>query len=294
MAWPSRPLTLTVLAMSKKSFLPKSPLVSVRADTSIGDCVRLLRDKSIGALVITSANVREDLIGIFTERDLVKNIELIHRGNFWDNPVRAIMTATLRTITVDQIKSAPKIMARYNIRHLPVVSEEKGRKRVIGVISMRDLFRTVMEQFDFDLDKVFSGLPAQALVPPKRKNKLAGVFSSDPKFRELVDKSSKLTKHLIVKAMSLKADLENMDDYLARFEVLVVDLEDMSKVQVSKFLASVHASKTKNSIYLVFNPLTLAPEVNQMLHKLSERKEIHLLAKPMALGLFYEKFIREI
>jgi CBS domain-containing protein len=50
----------------KKIPLPASPVASVRADTSIEDCVRLMRDRSIGALVILSDNIREEIVGIFT------------------------------------------------------------------------------------------------------------------------------------------------------------------------------------------------------------------------------------
>ena len=59
------------------SLTPQARVWSVRADLPIAECVRVLRDRSVGALVVLSDNVFEEIVGIFTERDLVKNIELI-------------------------------------------------------------------------------------------------------------------------------------------------------------------------------------------------------------------------
>ena len=140
--------------MPKPPLLPSAPVRFVRADVSIGECIRILRDHSIGALVVLSDDVEENLVGIFTERDLVKNIELVQRGAFWDAPVRTVMTTTLRTITVADLNDAPKIMAKYNIRHLPLVEKKGDRTRVVGVFSMRDIFRVVMENFHYDLGRV--------------------------------------------------------------------------------------------------------------------------------------------
>lgn len=283
--------------MKKSILLPSSPVCAVRADTSIADCVRLMRDKSIGALVITSANVKEEIVGMFTERDLIKQIELIHKGGFWDNPVRSVMTSTVRTVSVDKLEEAPKIMARYNIRHLPIVSEEKGHPRLVGVISMRDLFRTVMEKFDYDFDKIFpapspSATPARK--PSRPKQKLVGVFSEDPSLRALVDKAAKFTGHLLVKALTLKSEFNALDDVLAKFETLFIDLDGMSVTNRAELLAQLKGLSPKRSIFIAFSPLLVDESTKLQLRKLHDNHQVHLFSKPLAFGLFFEKFLREI
>lgn len=284
--------------MKKKLGLPASVIASVRVDTSIADCVRLLRDRSIGALLVTSANAREDLVGVFTERDLVKNIELIHRGGFWENPVRTVMTTTLRTVSIDKIEDAPRLMARYNIRHMPVMGLGKDAKRVIGVLSMRDLFRVAMEQVDYNVDRLLNPPSPVAAVAAKTKTKakrkLVGVFSSDKNIRELIDQSARMSQHLIVKAQSLADDFEGIEEVLNRFEVLVVDLDSMPAITLSKFLARAKSLTGTPPVYVLFSPLLISDDTKMVIHKLADSRRIHLIAKPVALGLLYEKLLKRI
>ena len=116
-----------------------SPLV-VRADTSVAECIRLMKDNNVGAVLIVSDNSDQILIGIFTERDLLKKIELIHQGNHWLSPVRTVMTSPVKTLEYSQLHAAGKIMLQHRFRHLPIVSKEDGTERLLGIISMRDLF----------------------------------------------------------------------------------------------------------------------------------------------------------
>lgn len=278
--------------MKKSPLLPRSPVSAVRADTTISDCVKIMRDKSIGALVITSANVKEEIVGIFTERDLVKEFELIHKGGFWDNPVRSVMTSVVRTITVDKVEDAPRIMAKYNIRHLPVVSVEKGRTYLVGVVSMRDIFRIAMEKLDYDLSRISPPTPPG--VKPRTGRKLVGVFTEDKALRELVDKTTKLTGHMLVKGLTFKTEGESILGHLEKFDALFIDLEKMSPVESAELLAQAKAIPAQKAVFIAFNPVLENENNKASLHKLSDRKQIHLFAKPIAFGLFYEKFLNVI
>jgi CBS domain-containing protein len=271
----------------KKKLVPTSPLVAVRADTSIASCVRLMRDRAVGSLVIVSANVREDLVGIFTERDLLKNVELIQKGNFWEHPVRTVMTSPVRTVSVDKLAEGPRIMARYSIRHLPVVSVERGRTRVVGVLSMRDLFRFAMEKVDYEL---LSIMPVAQ--PPRSTQKMVGIFSADKSVRDLVDQAARQTEHLLVKARALPTQMTAMEDAFSRFDGLVVDIDGVAPVHIAKFLA--RAAKGKRGLLVLFSPLTASPETKTVLHQLAESKRVPLLAKPLSLGLFFEKFLTHL
>jgi CBS domain-containing protein len=265
-------------------------LWTVRADVPISECVRLLRDHSVGALVVLSDDYKEEIVGIFTERDLVKNAELIQRGGFWDTPVRTVMTADPHVITVAQVHEAPRLMARHHIRHLPVVAEERGKRRLVGVISMRDVFRFVMEEFDFDLGKVYR-VPAPTR---KRQKKLMAIFSSDPAIAELVDKGAKLTKHLLVRAAPLRTEFENLQEVLSRFDALFVDLDNLKAVELAKVIAVAKSVGRENLLFLAFNPARVEPAVLEELRRISSRSRVRLLSKPIALGLLYEQFLKDV
>ena len=178
-------------------------------------------------------------------------------------------------------------MARYSIRHLPVVSTEKGRTRVVGVLSMRDLFRFAMERVDYDLSSLIP-----TAQPTKATQKLVGVFSGDKSIRELVDQAAKQTEHLLVKARALPTQMTAMEDAFSRFDGLVVDIDGVAPVHIAKFLA--RAAKGKRGLLVLFNPLTASVETKTVLHQLADAKRVHLLAKPLSLGLFFEKFLTHL
>jgi CBS domain-containing protein len=76
----------------------------------------------------------ERLLGIFTERDIVKAL-----GQHFDAAGHAVsewMTSDPTTVPADtQVDEALRTMLDRGFRHLPVVEGE----RVVGVVSMRDL-----------------------------------------------------------------------------------------------------------------------------------------------------------
>lgn len=274
----------------KKSLkqLGNSPVAAVRADTSIGASIRIMREQNIGALVITSDNAREDIVGIFTERDLLKNLELLTNGAFWESAIRTVMTSPIRTITPEQIHEAPKIMARHKIRHLPIVKEEKGKKRLVGVVSMRDLFRIVMEQFDYDLNDFLHTLEKKE----EGYSEMVGIFSQDKQLIELVDQGTKFSSYIILKSIPWNKGFDHLADILKQFKAIMIDLDGLTDTQKAKIIAQSKSIPASNSLYFVFTPLNLKSETSLALHKLAENKQVHLLAKPIAMGLLYEKFIK--
>lgn len=105
--------------------------VAVRPDCPVREVMRHLNAHRIGAVLVTAADGR--LVGIFTERDLVRRVTVALPG--WrDYPVSEWMTP--RPFTVEPAvgwEDAVAQMTRLKVRHLPVV--EGGR--VVGIVSTR-------------------------------------------------------------------------------------------------------------------------------------------------------------
>jgi CBS domain-containing protein len=75
------------------------------------------------------------LIGIFTERDLMRRVVAVHR-NADSTTLRDVMTTALVTCTPDATTSdCGALMSERRIRHLPVIDGDK----VLGVITTGDL-----------------------------------------------------------------------------------------------------------------------------------------------------------
>lgn len=117
-----------------------SPALCVSDHTPVSECVRKMRDQKVGSLLIMAHDQPGKMVGIFTERDLLKRIDEIQHGDHWDKPVAHLMTRPVQTLEVGNLFEAGPRMLKEGFRHLPVVhSEKRGASELIGVISIRDV-----------------------------------------------------------------------------------------------------------------------------------------------------------
>lgn len=259
---------------------------SVRADTSIEECVRILRNQSIGALVITSDDSHEEMVGIFTERDLVKHIEIIQHGDFWKRAVRTVMSSNIKTITVDKINEAPKIMAKHHIRHLPIVENVKGRQRLLGVLSMRDLFRLAMEEINYDLEAFLEKPKAQRSSKPVT----LAIVSKDKAIQDLAAHGAGVNQNITVK----KSNIDSPFFESASMGALLLDIDGLADRDWAEALKKILAKKKNILVLLAFNPVSISEKTRDYLHKLSRGERLQLLSKPIALGQLYEILLNDI
>ena len=126
----------------------KSPeLFAVAPGAPVIDAVRLMADKSIGALLVMEGPA---LAGILSERDYARKVVLEGRSSH-DTPVRAIMTTQVVTITPEYgIQACMQLVTDHRIRHLPVL--EGGQ--VVGIISIGDLVAAVIADQQHELDQL--------------------------------------------------------------------------------------------------------------------------------------------
>ena len=118
--------------------------VTLPRTTMVREAVQLMARRRIGALLIV-----EDgrLHGIFTERDAM--VRIVAEGRDPDSTTLGeVMTADPQTIQAsDSVLLALELMNKHGFRHLPVV--EAGG--LVGIVSIRDLYRNVKEQMDDDI-----------------------------------------------------------------------------------------------------------------------------------------------
>lgn len=115
---------------------PRAP-VTVPPDATLGDAVKLMIDRRVGAVLVVGAG--GELVGILTERDFLTRVA--GRAGFETLPVAGVMTRDPETVVAaDTLAFALGRMDAGGYRHLPVVAS--GR-RPVGVISIRDVLRYV-------------------------------------------------------------------------------------------------------------------------------------------------------
>jgi CBS domain-containing protein len=111
----------------------------------VRDVVNLMAERRIGAVPIVDGDGK--LIGIFTERDVITRVVAPGRDPN-TTPLGEVMTANPDTVkSSDAVTHALELMNTRRYRHLPVVDRDK----LVGIVSIRDLYRSVKEQMDSDI-----------------------------------------------------------------------------------------------------------------------------------------------
>jgi CBS domain-containing protein len=114
---------------------------------SVFDAVKLMAEKSIGALLVMEG---EKIAGIITERDYARKIILMGRSSK-ETPVRDIMTSPVMYVRPDQSnEECMALMTDNRLRHLPVVDKDK----LIGLISIGDLVKDIISEQKFIIDQL--------------------------------------------------------------------------------------------------------------------------------------------
>ena len=102
-------------------------------DASVVDVAKLMRDESIGSVIIVEDNKP---IGIVTERDLVRRVIALGRDT---SSLKASDICSKPVLTVSEyesIEDAVDFMKEYNIRRLVVVN---GEGEVSGIVTTDDI-----------------------------------------------------------------------------------------------------------------------------------------------------------
>jgi len=127
----------------------KPDIHSIDPDATVLDALRLLEQKNIGALLVMRGGV---LWGIFSERDYARRM-ILHGRSSKETKVREVMTPDVFVISPDTTSGECMVhMTDRHIRHLPVV--EAGR--VVGVISIGDVVRSVIDDLRFTVRQLES------------------------------------------------------------------------------------------------------------------------------------------
>jgi CBS domain-containing protein len=117
---------------------PKA-IYSIAPGDPVLAAIKKMAEHHIGALLVMSG---DRLVGIVSERDYARKVVLLGRSAE-ETRVEAIMTSKVITVTPKQdAHDCMRLMTDMRIRHLPVVAGD----RVVGVLSIGDLVRAVIEE----------------------------------------------------------------------------------------------------------------------------------------------------
>lgn len=128
----------------------KTPGVyTVDAKDSVLDAIKLMAEHHIGSVLVMDNG---KLQGIATERDYARKVVLLGKASS-STAVADIMSSPVITVLpTDTVSHCMEIMHNHKIRHLPVLEGEQ----VIGLISIGDLVKAVIEQQQIEIEQLQS------------------------------------------------------------------------------------------------------------------------------------------
>ena len=122
-------------------------LYSAQSGDSVLNVARYMVERNIGAVPVLR---RGELIGIFSERDLMKRV-VCERLDPATTLVDQVMSADPATVSPSEsVENCMRLMRERGFRHLPVCEGSK----LLGVISLRDLLLHDLVEKDGELQTI--------------------------------------------------------------------------------------------------------------------------------------------
>ena len=123
-----------------REVMEREKLLTAAPDISVAKAAKLMAKRQVGAVMVVE---RDNLVGIFTERDVVLRVVAQDR-DARATRLAEVMTPSPQTISPDKtFGNALLLMQEHGFRHVPVV--EDGR--VIGIVSVRNALDPDLEEY---------------------------------------------------------------------------------------------------------------------------------------------------
>lgn len=119
-------------------------VATISQERSVNDAIALLKERGIGALVVTGAKTA--LAGMFSERDVVRALAASGEHALHQK-VAELMSCEVSTCSEStELNELMTTMTERRIRHVPVL--EDGH--LVGLVSIGDVVKARLEELEHD------------------------------------------------------------------------------------------------------------------------------------------------
>lgn len=120
------------IIQSKSALTESGGVLTTEPTATVFECIDRMVDRDVGSIVVMDG---EEIAGIFTERDYMRNIALKGRSSK-ETDVHDVMTSDVATVGPEKpLEDCLELMTKLRCRHLPVVNEDD---ELIGIVSIGD------------------------------------------------------------------------------------------------------------------------------------------------------------
>jgi CBS domain-containing protein len=135
-------------------------VVIVGYDEPMKTCVQLMIDKNISSvLVIDDSNL---IVGIITERDIVRKFTLLDLEDKLAKKAGAFMTRPVKFVRKDHlVKDILKLHFDLKVRHFPILTaKEATEENIAGMLSVTDILKFYLnEEMELNSDQPIKDTP---------------------------------------------------------------------------------------------------------------------------------------
>lgn len=262
--------------MIENEIVHPSPALVVRSDVPVLECLRKMRDFRVGSILVVSADEKEKLVGIFTERDVVDHADEMRDPAFWNQPISAVMTSPVQTLPMSRLWDAAQVMLKNGFRHLPIVTP-KGS--LLGLVSMRDLFTRFSEQST-----------GRRFAPGFRKPVRIGVVEPGPEMDpEFYRNAMKMLNAKSVRLASPELSDPTRKRQIESLDAIILDLDYAGADAWIELL-----KKSRPDLRLPFTVILFTPTLHpgrrvRALLRLSNAEHLAVFARPVNLVTFLRR-----
>jgi CBS domain-containing protein len=133
------------------------PATTVAKNTTVIEAVAAMEKNRVGAVAVVEQGF---LKGIFTERDVMLRVVLASR-NPETTTMSEVMTTPVQSVpSGTSANEALSIMLEKHIRHLPITDKDG---RILGMLSIRNLLQSRVEDLSHELEAVDAYLTADGI-----------------------------------------------------------------------------------------------------------------------------------
>lgn len=126
--------------------MTRRPVV-ISPKKTLKDAAKLMKREHVGALLVQDEG---KLVGIITEQDIVRK-GMLKPGNPNARKISTVMEKGIISVTPDEdVFEALRIMRDENIRHLPVMHQD----RCVGLVTSKDILRIEPDLFEILVESI--------------------------------------------------------------------------------------------------------------------------------------------
>jgi CBS domain-containing protein len=119
-------------------------VATISKERSVIDAIALLKERGIGALVVTGAE--GPLVGIFSERDVVRALATNGESTLHQKVSELMSTEVSVCSESTELNDLMTMMTDRRIRHVPVIDDG----HLVGMISIGDVVKARLEELEHD------------------------------------------------------------------------------------------------------------------------------------------------